>query len=252
MSLNVSRDYPKKLMSILAIILVSLSIIVFTVLYNPFLGIDETKNFTGGIKIEPTENVSPNRGPINVTRTPPNLAPLLRLEIEYEILDDNELSVKALEYLRMAEIEGAENLTLEDIAIIKITVILMNVGDINFYVFNNGYCGGVIPFMPGKIYNLTGEVVNAYPEFFWEINNPVGDLNIEIESGNWYAPAIFCTDDLRTYLVEPGDRYENTYVFIFSRPFKGVVKVEVEAGIYPYDNLGYEVVTREIVIEIER
>ncbi len=179
-----------------------------------------------------------------------NLDKILRLEVSYRILEDIGLYQKALEYLNKIGVEEAVNLSINDIAIVEVKIVLRNVGDERFYVFSSGYCSGTPPYRGGIVYGWTESETKLYKEFFWEVDSPIAELKVDVVSGTWYAPAIFCTLDLRIYPVDPNDRFENTYIFIVSKPFKGVFKAEVRAGPFPGESYFEKVFMEEVVVEI--
>lgn len=252
MGIRERKGYTKKFVIISIIVVLFLAISILLASQNLLTPNEDKEDVgeSGGIEQKP--GLTPkneSRYSLNETL---NLEELLRLDIQYRVLEDSELYVKALEYLRKVGIPGTENLSIEDIAILEVKVILWNGGDKKFYVFSNGYCSGSPPYIKGSIYNWTDIDVDMYKEFFWEIHTPVTKLKIQVESGEWYAPAIVCTLDLRTYLVDVDDRYVSTYLFIVSKPFKGVFKAEVVAGILPYESYYQREFSKEVVIEISR
>ncbi len=249
MIIRLRQGYSKKLIIISTATIIIISLIILIASQNLLPPTDEEEIIQwGGIewKSEPSDH--------NITRYSLddsfNLDKILRLEVSYRILEDRELYQKALAYLNKIGVEEAVNLSINDIAIVEVKIVLWNAGDERFYVFGSGYCSGTPPYRAGVVYGWTESETNLYKEFFWEVDSPIAKLGVDVISGTWYAPAILCTLDLRIYNVDPNDRYENTYLFIVSKPFKGVFKAEVRAGPFPSESYFEKVFTEEVVVEI--
>jgi len=112
--------------------------------------------------------------------------------------------------------EYVANFNKSNIAILKITIKLINQGYKVMY-YKTNYACGVSLHVNEAIYKLLKPLT-------WSVKEPVTLIHIENMSGYILPLPVFCTDDLRFKPIPPRAEVVNEFYYIVTVPFEGVIK----------------------------
>jgi len=158
---------------------------------------------------------------------------IVMVSISYDVVDDPGLKdlVRELIRLRLSSKLGSTGEGVDwlrtDIAILWITVIIVNYGDEPLYYVTNAFC---------EVLYAASPRLRRFSPLVWRVNSPVALPLFCAEEGHVYPLPVACTADLRYEVVPPRACIANEYFFIVTKPFRGTVVATARVCTRPFSN----------------
>ncbi|MCD6300443.1 MAG: hypothetical protein J7L82_00035 [Staphylothermus sp.] len=169
------------------------------------------------------------------------------LEIDYQVINDPQTissARKLIESLQIPHTSDQQGQEIDwnntDIAVLEITVELINKGKDTIYYITNSYCGASY---------YVKEPSTITKPFNWTVRKPISLPEIDSEKGQVLPIAIGCTEDLRYEKMLPGTSISQKFYYILSKPFKGTIRVMTEICTEPLSNK-CDILEKSIIVEI--
>jgi len=156
------------------------------------------------------------------------------VRINYTVIDDPETLSIAREFIKTSlplparlDKKKVTDWLNVDIAVLRITVELINNGDKPVYYVTNAFCE--------VCFNAT-ICDHRFEPITWRVGDPIALLRITAEEGDVFPLVISCTLDLRYRKVAPRTSVVNKFYYIVTKPFRGTIRAIATICPKPFSN----------------